>query len=125
MNEVETDRTSMTGRRTMKAMVQERYGPASEVLHLRDVAIPRSGRRGEMVRVHASSVNAMEWHLVNGKPYLMRVAFGLRPRNQTLGADVRSVIEDRFPLPDIALAPDRQGDFHARARTLIDVEGAF
>lgn len=93
MNEVETDRRWMTGRRTMNAMVQERYGPASEVLHLREVAIPVIGADEVLVRVHASSVNAMEWHLVNGKPYLMRVAFGLRPRNQTLGADVSGTVE--------------------------------
>lgn len=77
----------------MKAMVQERYGPTCEVLHLRDVAIPEIGADEVLVRVHASSVNAMEWHLMNGKPYLMRVAFGLRPRSQTLGADVSGTVE--------------------------------
>ncbi|HUG07434.1 MAG TPA: NAD(P)-dependent alcohol dehydrogenase [Acidimicrobiia bacterium] len=45
-----------------------------------------------LVRVHSSSVNAMEWHLMNGKPYLLRLVFGIRPKNATLGADVSGTV---------------------------------
>lgn len=38
---------------------------------------------------------------------------------------LRSVIEDRFSLADIAIPLDRQGSFHARAKTAIHVEGAL
>ncbi|HUG32761.1 MAG TPA: NAD(P)-dependent alcohol dehydrogenase [Acidimicrobiia bacterium] len=86
-------KTGRTGRSTMKAMVQDRYGPARAVLRFRDVAIPEVGADEVLVRVHVSSVNAMEWHLMNGKPYLMRAMLGLRPRNQTLGADVSGTVE--------------------------------
>lgn len=77
---------------TMKAMVQEKYGPASEVLEMREVPIPEIGADEVLVRVRFSSVNAMEWHLVNGKPYLVRPSFGLRPKNPVLGADVSGTV---------------------------------
>jgi len=78
--------------KSMKAMVQERYGPAAEVLTLREVPVPDVGPGEVLVRVHSSSVNAMEWHLMNGKPYLLRPMFGLRPRSATLGADLSGTI---------------------------------
>ncbi|HSM43769.1 MAG TPA: NAD(P)-dependent alcohol dehydrogenase, partial [Acidimicrobiia bacterium] len=78
--------------KSMKAMVQDRYGPASEVLTLRDVPIPDIGPAEVLVRVHSSSVNAMEWHLMNGKPYLLRPMFGLRPKSPTLGADLSGTV---------------------------------
>ncbi|HJQ77490.1 MAG TPA: NAD(P)-dependent alcohol dehydrogenase [Acidimicrobiia bacterium] len=79
-------------RRTMRAMVQERYGAASEVLQFRDVPIPEIGSSEVLVRVHSSSVNAMEWHLMNGKPYVFRAVFGFRPKQPTLGADVAGTV---------------------------------
>lgn len=84
--------TELVGRQTMKAMVQDRYGPASEVLSLREIPLPAVGPDEVLVRVRASSVNAMEWHLMNGKPYLMRLAFGLRPRDAVLGADIAGTV---------------------------------
>lgn len=81
-----------TVQQTMPAMCQDRYGPPSRVLTLREVPLPRVDRGEVLVQVHTSSVNAMEWHLVNGKPYLLRVAFGLRPRRPTLGADVAGTV---------------------------------
>ncbi|HSM45552.1 MAG TPA: NAD(P)-dependent alcohol dehydrogenase [Acidimicrobiia bacterium] len=81
-----------TVQQTMPAIVQDRYGLPSRVLTLREVPLPRVGRGEVLVQVHSSSVNAMEWHLVNGKPYLLRVAFGLRPRRSTLGADVAGTV---------------------------------
>lgn len=79
------------GSKTMRAMVQDRYGEASEVLEYREVPIPEIGPFDVMLRVHSSSVNAMEWHLLNGKPYLFRAVFGFRP-TPTLGADVAGTV---------------------------------
>lgn len=79
--------------RVMKAVAQDRYGPAGDVLKMREVPVPEPGEGEVLVRVHNSSVNAMEWHLMNGKPYVMRVALGLRPRNPVLGADVSGTVE--------------------------------
>jgi NADPH:quinone reductase-like Zn-dependent oxidoreductase len=77
---------------TMKAMVQTEYGPACQVLGLADRPIPEVGADEVLVRVYYTSVNAMEWHLMNGKPYIFRAAFGFRPKSPTLGADISGTI---------------------------------
>ena len=82
----------LVGQKTMKAAVQDRYGTAAEVLSLREVPVPRPGAGEVLIRVHSSSVNAMEWHLLNGKPYVFRASFGFRPRNPILGADVSGTV---------------------------------
>jgi NADPH:quinone reductase-like Zn-dependent oxidoreductase len=87
-----TDATNPVMPKTMKAMVQERYGPAGAVLEMRQVPIPELAADDVLARVHSSSVNAMEWHLINGKPYLLRPTFGLRPKSPTLGADISGTV---------------------------------
>jgi NADPH:quinone reductase-like Zn-dependent oxidoreductase len=76
----------------MMAMAQEKYGRASEVLEMRESPTPATGVDEVLIQVHYSSVNAMEWHLINGKPYLVRPSFGLRPKNPVLGADVSGTV---------------------------------
>jgi NADPH:quinone reductase-like Zn-dependent oxidoreductase len=77
---------------TMKAMVQNKYGSANDVLRMHEVPLPGIGGDEVLVQVHSSSVNAMEWYLMNGKPYLFRAAFGLRPKRKTLGADISGTV---------------------------------
>lgn len=80
------------GSRAMKAIVQDRYG-SSGVLALRDLDVPEIGDDGVLVQVRASSVNAMEWHLIRGRPYFMRVTTGLRaPKQAVPGTDVAGVV---------------------------------
>lgn len=78
--------------RTMKAMVQEKYGPASDVLELKEVATPEIEADEVLVKVSSSSINAREWHLMTGKPYVFRAVFGFSPKTPTLGADVSGVV---------------------------------
>ncbi|MDH4231931.1 MAG: NAD(P)-dependent alcohol dehydrogenase [Nitrospirota bacterium] len=49
----------------MKAAVIDRYG-GSEVVHIRDVTPPVSGRSDVLVRVHAASVNPLDWKVRSG-----------------------------------------------------------
>lgn len=49
----------------MKAIICERYG-GPDVLELADVPVPRVGPNGVLVRVHASSVNPVDWKLRAG-----------------------------------------------------------
>jgi NADPH:quinone reductase-like Zn-dependent oxidoreductase len=49
----------------MKAVIAEAYG-GPEVLELADVAEPQVGPNGVLVRVHASSVNPVDWKLRQG-----------------------------------------------------------
>jgi NADPH:quinone reductase-like Zn-dependent oxidoreductase len=81
----------------MKAIVQNHYGP-SEVLALADIDPPTVGADGVLVRVHAASVNAGDWHLMTGTPKAIRAAMGLfRPRVKVRGWDVAGTVEQVGP----------------------------
>jgi NADPH:quinone reductase-like Zn-dependent oxidoreductase len=79
---------------TMKAIVQERYGPV-ESLELKEIEIPPVGDDRVLVRVRAASVNPVDWRLLRGKPYSARLmGMGLlRPRSTAVGTDVAGVVE--------------------------------
>lgn len=77
----------------MKAFRYERYGPP-EVLELREVEKPAATDDGVLVRVHASSVNPVDWHTLTGDPYLVRLQAGLRePKTGMLGVDFAGTVE--------------------------------
>ena len=77
----------------MKAIVQRRYG-SPDWLELRDVAKPVVGETDVLVRVHAASVNAADWHFLTGIPYVLRLASGiLRPRRTIPGRDLAGRVE--------------------------------
>ncbi len=78
---------------TMKAIVQERYGPP-DVLELRDVDRPTIDDDSILVRVRAASINAYDWHMMRGSPYLVRMMAGLRkPKSTAVGVDVAGEVE--------------------------------
>ncbi|MCI0689685.1 MAG: NAD(P)-dependent alcohol dehydrogenase [Sporichthyaceae bacterium] len=77
----------------MKAIVQDRYG-SPDVLELREVDKPVPADHQVLVKVHAAAVNAYDWHLMRGDPYLARLSFGLRrPKMQTPGRDFAGRVE--------------------------------
>ena len=77
----------------MKAIVKDRYG-APDVLRIEEVERPVPNPDQVLVRVHATAVNAHDWHMVRGKPYLARLSEGLRrPKERILGLDVAGVVE--------------------------------
>lgn len=78
----------------MKAIVQREYGPPMQVLTLEDVPEPAVGDGEVLVDVHAAGVNALDWHLVTGVPYLVRIAGnGLRrPKRSGVGRDVAGTV---------------------------------
>ncbi len=77
----------------MKAIVYHRYG-SPDVLSLQEVPRPEP-RDGEVrVRIHAASVTAGDWHMLRGKPFMVRVFFGLlKPRNPILGFEMAGRVE--------------------------------
>jgi NADPH:quinone reductase-like Zn-dependent oxidoreductase len=85
-----------SGRQKMRAVVQDRYGPAPEGL-LRVARIDRPTIRGHevLVRVHAASVDRGTWHIMAGLPYPIRLAgFGLRrPKYANPGQNLAGTIE--------------------------------
>jgi NADPH:quinone reductase-like Zn-dependent oxidoreductase len=79
---------------TMKAIVQDTYGSA-DVLQLRDIDKPVAGDDDVLIRVHAAGVDPGVWHLMTGRPYLVRaMGFGLRsPKVRVRGRDVAGRVE--------------------------------
>ena len=72
----------------MKAIVYHEYG-SPDVLELKDIDKPLVEENEVLVRVHAASVNRLDWHLMRGSPYISRLKAGLRkPKDRVLGADV-------------------------------------
>jgi NADPH:quinone reductase-like Zn-dependent oxidoreductase len=77
----------------MKAIVQDRYGPSS-VLRLREIDPPEPGENEVLVRVRAAAVNAADWHVMRGDPYLARLTLGLtRPKARVRGQDFAGQVE--------------------------------
>src|SRR4051812_15031775 len=82
--------------RTMRAVVQDRYGPAPEdILRLAEVDRPTFGDGAVLVRVHAASVDRGTWHIMSGLPYPIRLAgFGLRrPKYANPGRNLAGTVE--------------------------------
>jgi NADPH:quinone reductase-like Zn-dependent oxidoreductase len=76
----------------VKAIVAERYGPP-DALELREVDMPVIEDHQVLVRVHASSVNPVEWYRAHG-PFFVRATNGLRrPKSPTIGADLAGRVE--------------------------------
>lgn len=78
----------------MKAIVQDKYG-SPEDLKLREVGKPAAGDDEVLVRVRAASLHPDVWHVVTGRPYVLRLlGSGLaKPRNPIPGTDMAGVIE--------------------------------
>ncbi len=80
----------------VKAIVSDRYG-SPDVLELRDVESPAPAGDEVLVRVHAASLNAYDWHVMRGDPYLARLAganFTRRgPKRLVRGRDFAGRIE--------------------------------
>jgi len=78
----------------MKAIVYTKYGPP-EVLELKEVEKPTIKDNEVLIKVHAASLNAYDWHLLRADPFLVRLMGGglLKPKNKILGADVAGRVE--------------------------------
>jgi NADPH:quinone reductase-like Zn-dependent oxidoreductase len=77
----------------MKGVVHRCYG-SPDVASI--VSLPKpSPQDGEvLVRVRAASVNPLDWHYLEGTPYLVRLGSGLGvPKNPRLGVDFAGTVE--------------------------------
>jgi NADPH:quinone reductase-like Zn-dependent oxidoreductase len=109
---------------TMRAIVQDRYGDAGTLRNER-IALPEASAREVLVHVHAAGLDRGTWHMMTGKPYLMRIAgMGLRgPKDRVPGRDLAGTVEaigsevTRFAVGDEVYGVGR-GSFaeHAVAR---------
>jgi NADPH:quinone reductase-like Zn-dependent oxidoreductase len=80
--------------KTMRATVQKAYGEnAHDLFEIADVPIPDVAPDEVLIRVAASSINALDWHYMTGTPYLLRLENGLStPKRRIPGADVAGTI---------------------------------
>jgi NADPH:quinone reductase-like Zn-dependent oxidoreductase len=77
----------------MKAMTQDRYGSA-DVLTLAEIDEPVVGEDEVLIRVHAAGVGPDVWHLMTGRPYLVRLmGVGVhKPKARVAGRDVAGTV---------------------------------
>jgi len=77
----------------MKAIVYRCYG-SPDVLEFEDVEKPTPADNEVLVKVHAASVNPLDWHYMRGSPYLMRLGSGLgAPKDSRMGVDFAGTVE--------------------------------
>ncbi|MFT7474478.1 MAG: NADPH:quinone reductase-like Zn-dependent oxidoreductase [Verrucomicrobiales bacterium] len=91
----------------MQAIVQDRFGSA-DVLKLETIERPTISDHEVLIEVHAAGVDRGTEHLMNGLPYLIRLAgYGFtKPKSRVPGLDVAGVVVEvgtavtRFSLGD-------------------------
>ncbi len=78
----------------MKAIIQDKYGSPDD-LALRDVEMPVPDEDEVLVRVRAASVHPDVWHVVSGRPYVLRLmgAGFSKPKNPIPGTDMAGVVD--------------------------------
>jgi NADPH:quinone reductase-like Zn-dependent oxidoreductase len=78
----------------MQAVRFDRYGSPPAVLRLEEVDAPVPAGGEVLLRVHAASANPVEWHVVRGEPFFLRLITGVRrPKDPKVGGDVAGVVE--------------------------------
>src|SRR5213082_3024461 len=77
----------------MKAVVYYDYGVSN--LKLQEIEKPTPTDDQLLVKVRAASVNPLDWHFIEGTPYVMRaMGVGLRkPKDTRLGVDFAGTVE--------------------------------
>jgi NADPH:quinone reductase-like Zn-dependent oxidoreductase len=85
--------TLPSGATRVRAIVYRQYG-SPDVLKLEDVAKPTPARNELLIKVHAASVNPLDWHYMRGTPYVVRIQIGMgRPKFTRLGVDFSGTVE--------------------------------
>ena len=78
----------------MKAAVRSKYGTA-EVLSIQEVPKPTPGKNEILIKVHATTVNRSDYHVLTGKPFFMRFFTGLfKPSLSITGSDFAGEVEE-------------------------------
>jgi NADPH:quinone reductase-like Zn-dependent oxidoreductase len=116
----------------MKAIVQTEYG-SPDVLSLQEVDKPVITANGVLVQIRATSVNAGDWHLMRGDPFLSRLMFGgiLKPKIQILGMDIAGQVEavgkdvTQFQVGDEVFGDLSESGFGAFAEYVCGTEAAL
>ena len=77
----------------MKAILLKEYGLPNG-LEIGEVAKPIPNDKEVLLRIHSASINDWDWGLVRGKPFVIRLFFGLKKPKITIpGVDASGKIE--------------------------------
>jgi NADPH:quinone reductase-like Zn-dependent oxidoreductase len=77
----------------MRAVVYDRYGPP-DVQRLEDVERPVPNDDEVLIKIHATTVTRTDTGLRAGKPFIVRLFFGLlRPKQRILGTELAGEVE--------------------------------
>ena len=77
----------------MKAILLREYG-LPNALGIGEIAKPIPNEKEVLVRIHSASINDWDWGLVRGKPFIIRLFFGLKkPKIKIPGVDVSGRVE--------------------------------
>ena len=77
----------------MQAVVCPRYG-SPDVLRVADLEKPAAEDNEVLVKVHAASLNALDWRRMRGAPFVVRLIEGIRkPKRPRLGTDMAGTVE--------------------------------
>jgi len=81
------------GATPMKAIVHRCYG-SPDVVRMEEIPKPTPKDDEILVHVHASSVNPLDWHYLEGTPYMVRIDGGFgTPGDPRLGVDFSGTVE--------------------------------
>src|SRR5437762_9001988 len=77
----------------MKGIVHRCYG-SPDLLRYEDIPKPTPADNEVLVKVHAASVNPLDWHYLEGTPYMVRMDAGFgNPGSTRLGVDLAGTVE--------------------------------
>jgi NADPH:quinone reductase-like Zn-dependent oxidoreductase len=77
----------------MRAIAYHNYG-SPDVLKCEEIEKPTAGDNEVLIKVHAASVNPIDFHFMRGKPSFIRIMTGLRkPKDTGVGRDVAGRVE--------------------------------
>lgn len=90
---IDVSKLEVVADRMMRAVIAPRYGGA-EVMAQAEVPVPTVGENEVLVRVRAAGLDRGTWHLMSGKPYLIRIlGFGFsRPKQPVMGRDLAGTV---------------------------------
>lgn len=78
----------------MKAIVYRDYG-GPDVLSCEVTEKPAPRENEVLIRVRAASLNPLDWRLMRGSPFLLRIGSGLRkPKDARFGRDLAGEVEE-------------------------------